>query len=105
MHNLDISQPDQSQRWSITEEHVGTRLDRFLVLMLVETSRTTVQQLISDGEILVNGRASKPGYALREGDEVEVIRSTPTHAANTVTPQLLPLDIIYEDNDLLVINK
>lgn len=105
MHNLDISQPSQSQRWSITEEHVGTRLDRFLVSMLVETSRTTVQQLISDGEILVNGRSSKPGYALREGDEVEVTRSIPIHAASTVTPQFLPLDIIYEDNDLLVINK
>ncbi len=105
MHNLDISQPGQSQRWSISEEHVGTRLDRFLVSMLVETSRTTVQQLISDGEILVNGRASKPGYALREGDEVEVIHSISTHAVSTVTPQLLPLDIIYEDDDLLVINK
>ena len=105
MHNLDISQPGQSQRWSITEEHVGVRLDRFLVSMLAETSRTTVQQLISEGEILVNGRSSKPGYALREGDEVEVTRSNPTHVASTITPQPLPLDIIYEDDDLLVINK
>src|SRR5450755_2881249 len=100
MHNLDISQPDQSQRWSITEEHVGTRLDRFLVSVLVETSRTTVQQLISDGEILINGRPSKSSYALREGDEVEVSHGTSRHATSTITPHLLPLDIIYEDNDL-----
>ncbi len=105
MHNLDISQPDQSHTWSITEEQVGTRLDRFLVSMLVEMSRATIQQLISDGGILVNGRSSKPGYALRAGDEVEVSHSTTRHPASNVTPQLLPLDIIYEDDDLLVINK
>ncbi len=105
MHNLDISQPEQSLKWNITEEHVGTRLDRFLVSMLTATSRTTVQQLISDGGILVNERTSKPGYVLRNGDEVEVSSTTAKPAASTVAPHLLPLDIVYEDDDLLVINK
>ena len=105
MHNLDISQPNQSHKWSITGDHVGTRLDRFLVSMLAETSRTTVQEMISNGGILVNGRTSKAGYALRDGDEVEVSHSTAKHATHTATPQLLPIDIIYEDDDLLVINK
>jgi 23S rRNA pseudouridine1911/1915/1917 synthase len=55
--------------------------------------------------VLVNGRPSKPGYALRSADEVQVLRTIPASQQQNIQPTMLPLDIIYEDNDLLVLNK
>lgn len=88
----------------ISENAVGQRLDRYLASVLANTSRSTVQQLIEEKQVLVNGRASKPGYMLRNGDEVEVLQVSRPLASH-LQPQSLPLDIIYEDADLLVLNK
>lgn len=94
-----------NKRWTIDAEQVGVRLDRFLVAQLDDISRTGVQQLIAEEAVLVNGKPSKPGYALRLNDDLHVLRTTPSAPPSQVTPQSLPLDIIYEDADLLVINK
>ncbi len=102
MPNTDLN-PDQS--WRVQPEHVGQRLDRYLVLMLDNLSRTTVQQLIADGSVRINGRTSKAGYLLRVDDEVQMLRGAPSAQRNEVRPQALPLDIVYEDDDLLVVNK
>ena len=88
----------------VSAAEAGQRLDRYLVAALRDLSRSGVQQLIEEGQVLVNGQQSKPGYALRPGDEVQVVRVNRTIAAN-LQPQSLPLDIVYEDEDLLVINK
>ena len=93
-------------KWTIDSEQVGMRLDRYLTQQLTELSRNAIQQLIGDGSVLVNGKpARKPGYALRLHDEVNVLNVVPSSAAKDVVPQEIPLDIIYEDEDLLVINK
>ncbi|HYK85812.1 MAG TPA: RluA family pseudouridine synthase [Ktedonobacteraceae bacterium] len=105
MHSPETSSSPSSYTWHITGEHIGLRLDRFLVSMLDDTSRTTIQQLISNGGVLVNGRSSKSGYALREGDEIQVHQLTPDQPANKPVPQAQPLDIVYEDSDLWVVNK
>lgn len=104
MHNPELSSTSR-QLLSVQPEEVGQRLDRYLVGMLPELSRTHIQQLISDEAIQVNGRASKPGYALRVGDEILIDLSAASAPANQVKPRPLPLDIVYEDEDLLVINK
>lgn len=100
--------PEQStparQVLRVGSEEVGQRLDRYLVAVLSDISRSQLQSLIADGAIQVNGRPSKAGYALRAGDEILVDLSAtvrPTH----VKARPLPLDVIYEDDDLLVINK
>ena len=105
MHNPETSSLHQTDSWYITGEHIGLRLDRFLVSMLGDISRTTIQQLISNGEVLVNGQHSKPAYALREGDNVQIHLVPPKQSTNNPAPQSLPLDIIYEDDDLWVVNK
>ena len=105
MHNPETSSSPQSYHWHVTGEHIGLRLDRFLVSMLDNTSRTTIQQLIHSGDVLVNGQSSKSGYALREGDEIQIHQLTPVQSVSNLTPQSLPLDIVYEDDDLWVINK
>jgi 23S rRNA pseudouridine1911/1915/1917 synthase len=88
-----------------TEEEIGQRLDRYLTGVLTELSRTHIQQLITDGAIQVNGRPSKSSYALRTGDEILIDTTTLTAPPSHIQPRALPLDIVYDDNDLLVINK
>ncbi len=93
------------QSWTIDEEQVGQRLDRYLVTHLETLSRSSVQQLISEGAVLVNGKPGKAGYALRIHDDVQVLHTVPTPAVKNVSPQALPLKVVYEDEDLLVVNK
>ena len=97
--------PQQSRIWNVEPEHVGQRLDRYLVPLLENISRTAVQHLIEDASILINGRASKPGYILRSGDEIQVLHSVPATQQKAVPVSSLPLDIVYEDEDLLIVNK
>ncbi len=105
MHNPETIEQHEPKQWLIEEEHVGQRLDRYLTGMLSHLSRTGVQQLINDELVLVNDRASKPGYVLRLHDDVCVLQTHALEQENRVKPQVLPLDVIYEDNDLLIINK
>lgn len=89
----------------VSSNEAGQRLDRYLTGILSDMSRTGIQQLIADGAILVNQRASKPGYLLRAGDEIQLASPAPRVETSKVRPRSLPLDIIYEDQDVLVVNK
>ncbi len=89
----------------VPSDEAGQRLDRYLASVLSDMSRTSIQQLIAGGAILVNGQASKAGYMLRTGDEIQLVSLAPKAATSKVRPQLLPLDIVYEDEDVLVVNK
>lgn len=87
----------------VEDDSVGERLDRFVVAALPDLSRSFVNSLIRDGNITVNGKAAKPGQALRRGEAVAV--SVPPPKPSELLPENLPLDVIYEDNDVVVINK
>jgi 23S rRNA pseudouridine1911/1915/1917 synthase len=106
MHNPDISSPD-TQQWIINEEHVDERLDRFLVAILSGISRTTMQQIIARGSVLVNGHTSKAGHILKLGDKVEIPQESVPKVGKgrELKASSAELDIVYEDADLLVINK
>ncbi len=105
MYNSQPSVHHEERTFNIQPDEVGQRLDRYLASILSDISRTAAQQLIVGGAVLVNRRTSKPGYALRNGDEVEVMLRIPKPQSDNSQPLALPLDIIYEDNDLLVVNK
>lgn len=89
----------------ITLDTAGQRLDRYLASILHDRSRTAIQQLIAVGDILVNGRSSKPGYMLRAGDEILVTHLHVKADFSHIQPLALPLDIVYEDQDILIVNK
>jgi 23S rRNA pseudouridine1911/1915/1917 synthase len=87
----------------VDSENDGIRLDAFLASQISSWSRARLQHLIADEEVLVNGKPSKSSYRLRAGDEIEVeLVASP---ATNFTPEDLPLDIIYEDESLIVVNK
>ena len=89
--------------FSLTSEDAGERLDRYLTRQLPMHSRAYLQQLIEEQQILVDGRATKPGYRLRAGDRISV--SLPPLKPSGVLPETIPLDVLYEDAYLLVVNK
>jgi 23S rRNA pseudouridine1911/1915/1917 synthase len=87
----------------ITPDEVNERLDRFLTRRLPTHSRAYLQQLIDQGQIVVHGRATKSGYRLRTGDRITVMLPPPK--PSDVLPERIPLDVLYEDAHLLVVNK
>jgi 23S rRNA pseudouridine1911/1915/1917 synthase len=105
MHKLDPSLSHEKRILNIQAEEAGQRLDRYLVTTLSDISRTAVQQLITEGKVLVNGHPSKPGYVLRSGDEVQLASLKLKNRGINVKPWPLPLDVVYEDQDLIVVNK
>lgn len=80
------------------------RVDKFLVDRITGTSRNRVQKAADEGYILVNGKSEKSNYKVRPGDVVQVMMDRPRHTTEIV-PEDIPLDIVYEDDDLLVVNK
>lgn len=80
----------------------GIRIDVGITEAL-DRSRTFVQNLINDGHVVVNGEIVKANYKIREGDKVQV--RIPAPRLLEVLPEDIPLDIVYEDEDLLVVNK
>jgi len=80
------------------------RVDKFLVDRIVGTSRNRIQNAADGGFILVNGRPEKCSYKVRPGDVVQVMMDRPRHSTELI-PEDIPLDIVYEDEDLLVVNK
>ncbi|WP_418790520.1 RluA family pseudouridine synthase [Phosphitispora sp. TUW77] len=86
-----------------TGEHEGTRLDIFIAGLDSNFSRSRVQKLVESGAVTVNGGVAKSNYKVREGDFVCVKTISPEQQG--VQPENIPLDIVYEDSDLLVVNK
>src|SRR5690606_26628261 len=87
----------------VPDEASGVRLDRFLAERHQELSRSRLQALVEDGCVLVDGQAAKPSRKLRGGEVVSVEVPEPVPAEPQ--PEALPLDILHEDADLLVVNK
>lgn len=105
MYNPDLIIIADSSQWNVGEDDGGQRVDRYVVSALADISRSSVQQMIADGEVLVNGRTCKPGQVLKVGDNVRIIQDAAKTHTISAKPRLMPLDIVYEDEELLVINK
>jgi 23S rRNA pseudouridine1911/1915/1917 synthase len=98
-----MKQEMENEIFEITEEDSEKRLDVMLTAKLGSFSRNRVEKLITDGNILVNGKAVKPGYKLKQGDKASV--SIPEPKVLEVKAEDIPLDILYEDEDIIVVNK
>ncbi len=84
-------------------EHEDQRIDRYLTEMLPEQSRSFFQKLIRDGFVMVNHIIVKVNYRLKTGDLIEI--DIPDAVPTEIVPENIPLDILYEDDDLLIVNK
>ncbi len=87
----------------VNEEEEGVRLDKLLAKELPDYSRSYLQRLLKDGLVLVNGKPAKASLRVREDDLVDF--SIPDRILPDIEPENIPLDILYEDDDVLVVNK
>jgi 23S rRNA pseudouridine1911/1915/1917 synthase len=88
---------------SLIVDEPGVRLDRYLAEKCPELSRTQAQKLVADGLVTVNGQVAKAGLKLDAGDRLRVMLPPPPDAS--LSPEAMPLNIVFEDSDLLVIDK
>lgn len=86
-----------------TVETPGSRLDVHIGVCLPELSRAVIQRLIAAGQVTVSGRAGRAGSRMRQGDVIDVC--VPPPEPSYLTAEAIPLDILYEDADVLVLNK
>ncbi|HEX6182342.1 MAG TPA: RluA family pseudouridine synthase [Pyrinomonadaceae bacterium] len=85
------------------ESDAGARLDAFLAARVEGVSRSILKRVIDDGDVLVGGRAAKPSHKLKAGERVEV--ELPAPPPSEIEPEEIPLDILHEDEEVVVVNK
>jgi 23S rRNA pseudouridine1911/1915/1917 synthase len=104
-HITALDQETETLSLLVAEAEAGARLDAYLAAHMDGWSRSRIQRLIEDGDVLLAGRAAglKSSYKLRSGDQVEV-ELTPA-APSEFAPENIPLEILYEDDELVVVNK
>lgn len=87
----------------ISEDGEGERIDKYLNALMDSLSRSYIQKLIDEGNITVNETIRKANYKLKQGDKIRL--NLPKAAAPDIEPEKIPLAVLYEDNDIIVVNK
>ena len=91
-------------RFEVEKGQTLLRIDKFLVQRMENASRNRIQQAADAECIIVNGKAVKSSYRVKPGDIISIVMDRPRYE-NEIIPEDIPLDIVYEDDDLLVVNK
>lgn len=87
----------------VTEEMEGERIDKCIPLLAENLTRSYISKLIKDGLVFVNGKNVKPSFSVTAGDEVSF--ELPDNIVPDIVPENIPLDVLYEDEDVIVVNK
>lgn len=87
----------------IDNEYVGCRIDKVLSEMYPDKSRSIIQKYIADGDVTVNDAIVKSNYKFKTDDKIQIIEPEPVDVE--IQPENIPLDILYEDSDVLIVNK
>ena len=105
----DIEQEDDElfEHFRLTADQGQTamRLDKFLAVHVKKTSRTKLQHAIDSESVQVNGQVVKSSYKVKPGDEIVLALSKPPREPEEIVPQDIPLNIVYEDDTVLIVNK
>lgn len=93
----------ENKKYKINSELSGIRLDKAIAIKETDLSRVGIQRLLDEEKILVNGKKAKPAYKTQIDDEITIFKEQPKEIK--LEAEEIPLDIIYEDKDILVVNK
>ncbi len=94
---------EKTESWIVQPGCDKVRLDVYLARLLADKSRSQIQSWIRKGQVQVNGKSVKTGYLVRSGDHILLHVAEPV--PNTILPENIPLEVLYEDSDIAVINK
>ena len=89
--------------YTVEKEESGIRIDRYLAEKDSGLSRSFLQKLLKEGQITVGEKAAKSNYKVRENDRIHL--EIPDSSEPDIVPEDIPLDILYEDEDVLIVNK
>ena len=89
--------------FQITEEYDGERIDKCLSMLIDSLSRSFIQKIIKDDQVFVNGKTVKGSFTVKTDDEV--LFQLPDSQKPDIEPENIPLDVLYEDDDVIVVNK
>lgn len=89
--------------FEVEDNEEGTRIDRYLPGLMKDCSRSFIQKLLKDGKVSLTGKTVKASYKVQKGDQIEVLVPEPEELE--ILPEDIPLDILYEDDDILIVNK
>lgn len=103
--DLDLDDMYEHIRVIVDKGQKTERIDKFLMNRMVNVTRNRIQNSVKSGLIRVNGEAVKPNYKVRPLDDIRVLVEHEPYAGGAIKPEYIPLEIIYEDDDILVINK
>lgn len=101
---LDQDELYEHHRFIVEKGHMLIRIDKFLINRMPKISRNKIQHACEDGNILVNGKPVKSNYKVKPLDQISIVLPEPVRE-NELVPQDLPIDIVYEDEDIVIINK
>ncbi len=93
----------EKKEYIISDNNQGIRIDKALSDLDSKLSRSAIQRMLEDGDITVNGKIVKASYKINTGDTVEAIIKDAVEV--DIKPEDIPLDVVYEDDDILVVNK
>lgn len=94
---------NMTENYLLQVKNENTRLDKFIAEKISSLSRTRIKELIKEKHVLVNDKKEKTSYQVHEGDEIKV--TVPALKPLSVEPENIPLAIVYEDDDVIVVNK
>lgn len=98
-----MDQVNDRTEFVVTDEYEGLRIDKLISELMDSLSRSYIKKLIEDDKVKCNGKYIKASYIVSEGDRIEL--EIPPLQVPEIVPQDIPLDILYEDDDVLVVNK
>ena len=90
-------------KYTVTFKENGQRLDKAVAMLNSELSRSFITKLIDEGKITINGKVEKPSFKVKENDEINIEEIV--DVKSDIKEEDIPLDVVYEDDDILVINK
>jgi 23S rRNA pseudouridine1911/1915/1917 synthase len=94
----------EHQRFVVDKGQAITRIDKYLVNLMPKVSRNRIQDAADNGSILVNDKPVKSNYKVKPNDVISIVLTYPP-SVFTIIPQHIPINVIYEDNDILLVNK
>jgi 23S rRNA pseudouridine1911/1915/1917 synthase len=100
---MELPEQEQNLEFIVAEEYSGCRIDKYLSVIQTELSRSYIQKLMEDGKILMENKPVKASLKIKAGQCIVITLPEPVEAE--IVPEDLAIDIIYEDSDIIIINK
>ncbi len=100
---IELPEQEEAIEFVVNEENAGNRIDKYLSVIQTELTRSYIQRLIEDDRIFLEEKPVKANFRVKTGQRVTILLPEPIEAE--IVPEELPIDILYEDKDIIIINK